>query len=251
MRIAVAGATGRIGQRTMAALRLAGHTPVAISRSDGVDVLTGAGLDAALAGTEAVIDATNTAATDPEETVVFFRTATTNLLAAEQRAGVGHHVLLSIVGVERVPDNAHYRGKIAQEALVTQGAVPATIVRATQFFDYPLMVASWNRNGDTVTLPPLLMRPISPDDVAGVLAEVAVAGPQRSFEVAGPDNQDMIDMARRSLASRGETLRIVPTWDGPMGTAAAGNALLPGTGARITPTSFDDWLSSGGPARAG
>jgi hypothetical protein len=78
-----------------------------------------------------------------------------------------------------------------------------------------------------------------------------VAGPQRSFEVAGPDNQDMIDMARRSLASRGETLRIVPTWDGPMGTAAAGNALLPGTGARITPTSFDDWLSSGGPARAG
>jgi len=247
MRIAVAGATGRIGQRTMAAVRQGGHAPVPISRSGGVDVLTGDGLDAALAGADAVIDATNTTATDPEETDRFFRTATTNLLAAEQRAGVGHHVLLSIVGVELVPDNAYYRGKIAQEALVTQGAVPATIVRATQFFDFPLMVASWNRNGDTVPLPPLLMRPISPDDVAGVLAEVAVAGPQPNFDVSGPDNQDMIDMARRSLAARGETLRLVPTWDGPMGTTMAGNVLLPGAGARIAPTSFEDWLASGAP----
>ena len=121
MRIAVAGATGRIGQRTMAALRQAGQTPVPISRSGGVDVLTGAGLDAALAGAETVIDVTNTTAADPEETVRFFHTATVSLLAAEQRAGVGHHVLLSIVGVELVPDNPHYRGKIAQEALVTQG----------------------------------------------------------------------------------------------------------------------------------
>lgn len=250
MRIAVAGATGRIGQRTMAALRQAGQTPVPISRSGGVDVLTGAGLDAALAGAETVIDVTNTTAADPEETVRFFHTATVSLLAAEQRAGVGHHVLLSIVGVELVPDNPHYRGKIAQEALVTQGPVPATIVRATQFFDFPLMVTSWNRDGDTVPLPPLLMRPISPDDVASVLAEVAVAGPQPGFEVAGPDNQDMIDMARRSLASRGETLRLVPTWDGPLDTAIAGNVLLPGARARITPTSFDDWLSSGAAAGA-
>ena len=103
MRIAVAGATGRIGQRTMAALRQAGQTPVPISRSGGVDVLTGAGLDAALAGAETVIDVTNTTAADPEETVRFFHTATVSLLAAEQRAGVGHHVLLSIVGVELVP----------------------------------------------------------------------------------------------------------------------------------------------------
>lgn len=250
MRVAVAGATGRIGQRTAAALQAQGHTPVPISRSHGVDVLTGDGLDAAVTGADAVIDATNTVATDPEETVSFFRTAATNLLAAEQWAGVGHHVLLSIVGIERVPDNAHYRGKLAQEAVVTQGAVPATIVRATQFFDFPLMVASWQRDGDTVTLPPLLMRPISPDDVASVLAEVAVGGPQANFEVAGPDNQDMIDMARRSLASRGETLRIVPTWDGPMGTAMAGNTLLPGADARIAPATFDTWLSSGGAAKA-
>ncbi len=245
MRIAVAGATGRIGRRTMAALRRDGHTPIAISRSDGVDVYTGAGLGAALAGADAVIDATNALTADPGETVAFFRTATTSLLAAEERAGVGHHVLLSIVGIDRVEGNAHYRGKLAQEEAITASPVPATIVRCTQFFDFPLMIASWTREGDTVTLPPLLMQPIAPDDVAGMLAQAAAGPPQGRFEAAGPETQDLIDMARRSFASRDEDVYIVPTRDGPMGTAMAGKVLLPAKAARLAPTTFDQWLASG------
>jgi len=151
VRIAVVGATGRIGRLTVAALGGAGHEPVAISRSQGVDVTTGEGLDQALAGAHAVIDTTNTQSRVEEQTIAFFRDGTRNLLAAEERAGVGHHVLLSIVGIHEARGNAHYAGKRAQEESVAQGGVPWTIVAATQFFDFPLMVALWTRDGDTVT----------------------------------------------------------------------------------------------------
>jgi uncharacterized protein YbjT (DUF2867 family) len=249
MRVAVVGATGRIGRPTVAALDRTGHEPVEISRSRGVDVLAGDGLDEALAGVSAVIDVSNCAATDPDEAVRFFGTVTANLLAAEERAGVGHHVVLSIVGVDRVPDNAHYRGKQAQEAAVQQGPVPWSIVAATQFYDFPLMVASWTREGDTVTLPPLLMQPIAPEDVAQALAEVASGAPRGRLEIAGPHTEDMVDMARRSLAARGDLVRIKPTWDGPMfSVAMAGNVLLPGTEARLSMTTFEEWLAAGGPA---
>lgn len=246
MRIAVIGATGRIGQRTVAALRRAGHEPVPISRSTGVDVVTGDGLDAALTGVDAVIDVTNTATADPGHTIEFFRTATTKVLAAERRAGVGHHVLLSIVGVDKINGNAHYLGKRAQEELVEQSDLPSTIVRATQFFDFPLLVASWTSDGDRVTLPPLLMQPISPDDVADVLAEVGAGAPVHRIDIAGPETQDLVDMARRSFAARGELVRIVPAWTGMFGVEMAGNALLPGPDARLAPTTFDEWLASGG-----
>ncbi len=224
MRIAVVGSTGRIGHLTVTALENGGHEPVAISRSEGVDIITGEGLDKALAGADAVIDATNTRAREQEQTVAFFRDGTQNLLAAEERAGVGHHVVLSIVGIHKVPGNPHYAGKRAQEEAVTQGPVPWTIVAATQFFDFPLMVASWTRDGDTVTLPPLLMRPIAPDDVANVLAEVATGTAQGRIELAGPHTEDLVDMARRSFAARGELIRIVPTW------AATTAAVPPGRG---------------------
>jgi uncharacterized protein YbjT (DUF2867 family) len=248
MRIAVVGSSGHIGALTVAVLRNAGQEPVPISRSGGVDITTGEGLDKALAGVDAVIDVTNTQVRAEDETVAFFRDGTRNLLAAEERAGVGHHVVLSIVGIHKVPGNPHYAGKRAQEEAVTQGKVPWTIVAATQFFDFPLMVASWTRDGDTVTLPPLLLRPIAPDDVADVLAEVATGTPLGRIEIAGPHTEDMVDMARRSLAARGDLVRIVPTWDGPFDTSMAGNVLLPGPDARLSHTTFEEWLASGGPA---
>ncbi len=245
MRIAVVGATGRIGRRTVAAITRLGHEPVPISRSAGVDVFTGEGLDGALAGVDALIDAGNTAATDPDETLNFFSTTTTNLLAAERRAGVAHHVLLSIVGIDRGQENAHYDGKRAQEALVAAAAVPATIVAATQFHDFPLMVAGWTRQGDTAVVAPLLMQPIAPDDVAAILAEVAAGAPLGRLEIAGPRTEDLVDMARRGFAARGEEIQLVPTWDGPFNVSMAGNVLLPGDGARIAPTTYDDWLAAG------
>lgn len=245
MRIAVAGATGNIGTLTIAALQRDGHDVVRISRSLGIDLVTGDGLDAALAGVEAVIDVTSSNATDPAETVAFFGGATRNLLAAEERAGVGHHVLLSIAGLHRVKGNAHYFGKREQERLVAAGPVPWTIVPATQFHDFAAMVASWTEQDGVTTIPPLLIQPIAPADVADILAEVATGTPQGSYrDIAGPEPQDLVDMARRTYQARGRTVKVVPTWSGMFGQDMAGDALMPGEGARIAPTTFDEWLAT-------
>ena len=248
MRIAVAGATGHIGALTVSALEGHRHDVVRISRSLGVDCLTGAGLDEALEGVEAVVDATNSTATDRAEAVASFGTITRNLLAAEQRAGVRHHVLLSIVGVDRVEGNAHYAGKREQERLVADGAVPWTIVPATQFHDFAAMVTSWTERDGAATIAPLLVQPIAPADVANVLAEVAAGEPQGRYpDVAGPEPQDLVDMARRTNEVRGHRVRLIPSWSGMFGPSMAGDVLLPGDRARIAPTTFDEWLAAGAP----
>ena len=245
MRIAVAGATGNIGSFTVAALEHEGHDVVRISRSLGVDLSTGEGLDEALHGVDAVVDATNAPPLDEAATVAHFGRITGNLLAAEARAGVRHHVLLSIVGIDRVGGNAHYAGKREQERLVAEGPVPWTIVPVTQFHDFAAMVAGWTESEGVATIPPLLVQPIAPADVGDVLAEVAVGEPQgRYADVAGPDPQDLVDMARRTLAARGHTVKLVPTWSGLFGPEMAGPVLLPGEDARIAPTTFDYWLAT-------
>jgi uncharacterized protein YbjT (DUF2867 family) len=244
MRIAVAGATGNIGARTVAVLEERGHEVVRISRALGVDLLTGTGLDEALTGVDAVVDATNAPAGDRDGTVTYLGTATANLLAAEARAGTRHHVLLSIVGIHGVEGNAHYAGKREQERLVTEGAVPWTIVPVTQFHDFAEMVASWTEQDGTATIAPLLVQPIAPDDVAGVLAELAVGDPRgRYADVAGPEPQDLVDMARRTHRARGRTVRLVPTWSGVFGPQMAGDVLLPSENARLAPTTFEEWLA--------
>lgn len=248
MRIAVAGATGNIGSLTVAALEQAGHEVVRISRSLGVDLSTGDGLDAALAGVAVVVDATSAPVGDRDATVTYLGTATRNLLAAEQRAGVGHHVLLSIVGIQDIEGNPHYAGKREQERLVSESPVPWTIVPATQFHDFAEMVVGWTEHdgpdGVTAPIAPLLVQPIAPADVAAILAEVAQGAPVgRHADVAGPGTQDLVDMARRTLAARGRTVKLVPTWSAVFGPDMAGNALLPGPGARIAATTFEEWLA--------
>jgi len=227
------------------ALTRAGHDAVIIARSHGVDLRSGDGLDQALAGVEAVIDVTNSTDSVPDKVRAFFGAATGNLLAAERRAGVGHHVVLSIVGVDLVQGNAHYAGKRHQEALVEAGDVPSTILRATQFHEFAEMVVSWTRRGDVATLPPLLVQPVAAADVGTILAEIATGSPQgRARDLAGPEPQDLVDMARRALAARGESIRLVPSWrNGPFNVEMAGEVLLPGPDARLAPTTFDAWLA--------
>ena len=249
MRIAVAGATGNIGTRLVTALKHAGHDVVAISRSAGVDLVTGEGLDAALAGVQVVVDVTSAPPADRDATVAYLGTATRNLLAAEERTGVGHHVLLSIVGIHGIDGNPHYAGKREQERLIEAAAVPWTIVPATQFHDFAEMVVGWTAHdgpdGVIAPIAPLLVQPIDPDDVAEVLAEVVAGSPQgRHVDVAGPATQDLVDMARRTLAVRGRDVTLVPTWGGPFGVDMAGDALLPGPGARLAPRTFEDWLAA-------
>lgn len=245
MRIAVIGGTGLVGHHTVDTLRRAGHEPVVVARSRGVDVATGEGLDEALAGVEVVVDVTNIPVADPAAAEELFGAAMTNLLAAGQRARVRHYVLLSIAGVDLIEGNAHYAGKRVQEKLLAAGSVPYTIERATQFHEFAAMVVGWTRQGDVATVPPLLVQPVAAGDVADVLAEIAVGEPQgRAADLAGPEPQDLVDMARRTLTARGESIRLIPSWrSGILGAEAAGEVLLPGPGARLAPTSFDTWLT--------
>lgn len=247
MRIAVAGATGNIGARTASILKREGHEVIRISRSLGVDLTTGEGLDAALKGVDAVVDAISSPPVSPDETRQYFGTTTRNLLAAEERAGVRHHVLLSIVGIHRINGGtAHYSGKREQERVIEGGRVPWTIVPATQFHDFAALAATWTERDGVATIAPLLVQPIAPDDIAQVLAEIATGEPQgRYVDVAGPETQDLVDMARRTNDVRGRKVKLVPTWSGPLSEEMAGNVLLPGENARIAPTRFDQWLAAG------
>jgi uncharacterized protein YbjT (DUF2867 family) len=246
MRIAVIGGTGAAGRHVVSALKRTGHEPVVVSRSHGADVLTGKGLDDALRGVETVVDATNLQAPDVEATRELFAASTRHLLAAEERAKVRHHVLLSIVGLERIAGNAHYAGKKVQEELVAAGRIPWTIQRATQFHEFAGMVVDWTRSGGSATVPPLLVQPVAAADVGAVLAEIAAGPPRaRATDLAGPQAEDLVDMARRTLAARGESIRLIPSWRNTVfGADAAGEVLLPGPDARIAPTSFDAWLAA-------
>ncbi|MFE7098098.1 SDR family oxidoreductase [Streptomyces erythrochromogenes] len=244
MRIAVAGATGNIGARTVAVLERAAHDVVRISRSQGIDLISGDGLDTALTGVDAVVDATSHEPADRDEAVAYFGAATRNLLAAEERAGVRHHVLLSIVGIDRVDGNAHYAGKREQERLVAAGPTPWTIVPFTQFHDFAATMTSWTERDGIAAIPPLLVQPIAPADVSDILAEIATGTPQGRYrDVAGPETQDLVDMARRTSDARGHAVKLVPTWSSLLGPEMAGNVLLPSEDARIAPTTFDAWLT--------
>jgi len=246
MRIAIAGATGRIGTLTIAELERAGHQTVPVSRAAGVDAYTGTGLDAALEGTDAVIDTTNTHAPDEAAIVDFFTTTTRNLLAAGERAGVRHHVLLSIVGIDHSQRVPHYAGKREQERLVSRGPVPWSIVRVTQFHDFAAMVAGWTERDGVATIAPVLVQPIAQPDVAAALADVATAAPlNATVDVAGPRTEDLVDMARRTYAARGQDITLVPTWRGVFGVDMAGEVMLPGDKARLGHITFDDWLADG------
>jgi uncharacterized protein YbjT (DUF2867 family) len=246
MRVAVVGATGRIGQQAVAALSAGGHETVPISRTTGVDVLSGQGLDAALAGVDAVIDASNTGSQDVPEILAFFGGMTRNLIAAEERAGVRHHVVLSIVGIDHGQQVPHYSGKREQERLVTSGPIPWTIVRATQFFDLAARTAEWNEHDGVAPIAPLLVQPIAPSDVGEILADIATDAPRNGVvEIAGPETQGFVDMARRTFAARGQDMTLVPTWRGTFDTSMAGEVLLPGPDARLGATTFEQWLRAG------
>ncbi len=244
MRVAVVGGTGSVGRPLVEALRRAGHGVVVVSRSSGADAYTGRGLDSALAGVDAVVDVTSTRARTAREAERFCATSTDRLMDAGRHAGVRHHVVLSVVGLDRAEGGPEWAGKRAQEERALSGPVPATVVRCTQFHDIAATVVGQTRDGDTARVPPLLVQPVAVTDVALVLAETALGPPRgRAPDLAGPRTEDLVDMARRTLAARREHLELVATWRGvPFGVEMAGEVLLPGRGARLAPTTFGDWL---------
>lgn len=243
MRVAVAGGTGIVGSHVVSALTRDGHTPVVLARSRGVDLTSGQGLGAALAGADAVVDTSNVTTTSRRRSVEFFTRATSNLVDQAGRAGVQHLVVLSIVGIDRV-DFGYYEGKRRQEELVRDAAMPHTILRATQFHEFAQQLLD-RVPGPVAVVPRMRSQPIAATEVAGELVRLA-AGPALGDapELAGPEVHDMAELVRRQARRNGSRRPVLAVrLPGGVGRAMAGGALLPsGPGPRGSIT-FDDWLA--------
>lgn len=198
MKIVVIGGTGLIGSKTVANLRQGGHEVVAASPNTGVNTITGEGLKEAMDSTQVVIDLANSPSFEDTAVLEFFVTSGRNLLAAEARAGVRHHVALSIVGTDRTPDNGYFRAKVAQEQLIEASGIPYTIIRSTQFLDFLGRIADSGADGNTVRISPGLFQPIAADDVAAIVADVALAAPRGGIvEIAGPERAPFNEFVAR------------------------------------------------------
>jgi uncharacterized protein YbjT (DUF2867 family) len=244
MKIAVAGATGVVGQHVVAVARARGHEVVGLARSRGVDLTTGEGLAARLEGVDAVVDVTSVATQDQQEAEAFFGGVTRTLLAAEEAAGVGHHVALSIVGIDDVP-TGYYRGKQLQEKVLREGRVGWSVLRATQFHEFAEQVLSFVRVGPVSLVPRMLSQPVAAVEVAEALVELAAAGPSgRVPDLAGPERLAMVELARRVSRARGLGRRVVGVpLPGATGRGMRDGSLCPsepGPRGRIT---FDAWLA--------
>lgn len=242
MKFAVIGGTGLIGSQVVKDLNAAGHEAVPHSLSTGVDVLTGQGVDAALAGADVVVNLTNSPTFD-DASPAFFRTSMDNLLAAAQRSGAGHFVILSIVGTDQVPELDYYRAKTLQEDILKAGPVPYSIVRATQFMEFVDAVMSWTADDNTVRLPRTPVQPIAAADVAATVADVAAGSPLNgTLEVGGPDAYPLDELGRITLTAKGDKRTVTTDDTAGMFGAVHGDVLTTGNGARVAPTHYADWL---------
>jgi uncharacterized protein YbjT (DUF2867 family) len=244
MKIVVIGGTGLIGSKTVAILRQGGHDVVAASPSSGINTLTGEGLSGALAGAQVVIDLANSPSFEDQAVLDFFETSGRNLLAAEAAAGVGHHVALSIVGTDRSPDNGDFRAKVAQEKLIEASGRPYTIVRATQFMEFLGTIAASSTDGTVVRLSPGLFQPIAADDVAAIVADVALAPPRNGIvDIAGPDRAPFDEIIARYLTAIGDPRAVVRDPEARYwGGRVEERSLVPLGEARLGRVGLDEWL---------
>jgi uncharacterized protein YbjT (DUF2867 family) len=243
MKIVVIGGTGLIGSKTVAILRQRGHEFVAASPQSGVNTITGEGLKEALAGAQVVIDLANSPSFEDRAVLEFFETSEHNILPAEAVAGVGHHVALSIVGIDRT-DNGYFRAKVAQEKLIEASGVPYTIVRATQFLEFLRGIADSSAVGNTVRLPPVMFQPIAADDVAPLVAEVALAPPRNDIvEIAGPERAPFNEIIARYLKAVGDPRQVMSDPEARYwGGRVEERSLVPLAEPRLGRIGLDEWL---------
>jgi uncharacterized protein YbjT (DUF2867 family) len=243
MKIVVIGGTGLIGSKTVAILRQGGHEVVAASPNSGVNTITGRGVKEAVAGAQVVIDLANSPSFEDKAVLEFFETAGRNLLPAETAAGVGHHVALSIVGTDR-SDNGYFRAKVTQERLIEASGVPYTIIRSTQFMEFLRGIADEGTKGNTVRLSPGLFQPIAADDVAPLVAEVALAAPRGGIvEIAGPERAPFNEIVARYLKAVGDPREVVRDPEARyFGGRVEEHSLVPLGEARLGRIGLDEWL---------
>lgn len=248
MKVVVIGGTGLIGSKVVSKLRQIGHDVVAASPASGVNTLTGEGLAEAVAGAEVVVDVSNSPSFEDRAVLEFFETSGRNLLAAEAAAGVKHHVALSVVGTDRLPDSGYFRAKVAQEKLIKASKTPYTILRSTQFFEFLNGIVQSATEGQTVRLSPALVQPVVSDDVADALVDVALAAPANGIvELAGPERIGLDKLVGRYLSAKQDARRVVADVHARyFGTELGDRSLTPGENARIAPTRFETWLGRSG-----
>jgi uncharacterized protein YbjT (DUF2867 family) len=252
MRIVVIGGSGLIGSKLVAKLREHGHDPVAASPNSGVNTLTGEGLAEVLAGASVVVDVSNSPSFEDAAVMEFFKKSTGNLLTYEAAAGVGHHVALSIVGSDRLPDSGYMRAKIAQEKLIRESSIPYSIVRATQFFEFVKRIADSATEGNTVRLPPVRFQPMAAEDVASAVARVTMGPPLNGIvEIAGPEQFRFDELIRLGLSASKDPREVIADPQARyFGTELSERSLVPGDDAQLGETRFEDWLSRAAEAAA-
>jgi uncharacterized protein YbjT (DUF2867 family) len=243
MKIVVIGGTGLIGSKAVAILRQGGHEVVAASPKSGVDSITGAGLKEAMAGAQVVIDLANSPSFEDKAVLEFFEISGRNLLAAETAAGVRHHVALSIVGIDR-SDNGYFRAKVAQEKLIKASGIPYTIIRSTQFLEFLGAIAASGVVGNMVRISPGLFQPIAADDVAAIVADVAVAAPRNGIvEIAGPERAPFNEIVARYLKAVGDQRVVMSDPEARyFGGRVEERSLVPLGAARLGRITFDEWF---------
>jgi uncharacterized protein YbjT (DUF2867 family) len=244
MKIVVIGGTGLIGSKTVAILRQGGHEVVAASRKGGVNTVTGEGLKEAIAGAQVVIDLANSPSFEDKAVLEFFETSGRNLLAAEAVAGIRHHVALSIVGTDRTPENGYFRAKVAQEKLIEASGTPYTIIRATQFLKFLRAIADSSADGNKVRVSPGLFQPMAADDVAAIVADVALAAPRNGIvEIAGPERAPFNEIVARYLKAVGDPREVVRDPEARyFGGRVEERSLVPLGEARLGRIGLDEWL---------
>ncbi|SDM37878.1 Uncharacterized conserved protein YbjT, contains NAD(P)-binding and DUF2867 domains [Streptomyces sp. cf386] len=242
MKFAVIGGTGLIGSQVVRILNAAGHEATPHSKSTGVDVISGQGVDEAVAGADVVVNLTNSPTFD-EASPAFFRTSMDNLLSAAHKGGAGHFVILSIVGVDQVPELDYYQAKALQEAVLAAGPVPYSIVRATQFMEFIDAVLSWTADADTVRLPATPIQPIAAKDVAEAVAEVAMGSPLNGIrDIGGPEIFALDELGRITLSHKGDKRTVVSDPTAGMFAAVKGDVLTD-KDAHLAATRYSDWLA--------
>ena len=246
MKIVVIGGSGRVGSNVVQRLAAQGHEALAASPATGVNTITGEGLTDVMSSADVVVDVANAPVWDDDAVREFFTTSTRNQLAAERDAGVGHHLALTIVGADRLPDSGYLRAKVAQEAEIEAGAIPYTILRATQFLEFLTQIVEAGGEGDSVRLSTGLMQLVASDDVAATVAELATGAPVGGrVELGGPEALGVDAWARRLFAATGDARTVIGDPHARYyGTELHGGELTPGDGARIGPTDFDTWFAT-------
>jgi uncharacterized protein YbjT (DUF2867 family) len=244
MKIVVIGGTGLIGSKLVARLTERGHEAIAASPNTGVNTLTGEGLAEVMKGASVVVDVSNSPSFADDAVMEFFKTSTSNLLAAEKAAGVGHHVALSVVGTERLSESGYFRAKIAQEMLIKESSIPYSIVHATQFYEFLKSITQAATDGNTVHLAPVLIQPMAADDVAKAVGRTAVGSPLNgTIEVAGPEQFRLDELIRKALSARNIQLEVVADPHARyFGAELDERTLVPGHGALLFETRFEEWL---------